>query len=190
MGFLHPLRKMLLYSRFLRESHESSNRPVAYFGARLEQSYGTLEARKKILNCTKYTLERVDVPTNDRTAGICRGLGGGTDTYSCRLLYLMSNLRGIDSRHSVSLTSPAKVGEIRESRTIELVRGNKTMLDRVQIMRLDEVIPRWQIRDLKFSTSELRYALRASEEQIKEAINLKPGQQMTIDVHLQEKGTA
>ena len=58
------------------------------------------------------------------------------------------------------------------------------MLDRVQITRLGESIPRWQIRDLKFSTSELRYALRASEEQIQEAVNLKPGQQMTIDVHL------
>ncbi len=58
------------------------------------------------------------------------------------------------------------------------------MLDRVQIKRLDDSIPRWQIRDLKVSTSELRYALRASEEQIQEAVNLKPGQEMTIDVHL------
>jgi hypothetical protein len=61
---------------------------------------------------------------------------------------------------------------------------NNTMLDRVQITRLDGSIPRWQIRDLKISTSELRYALRASEQQIQEAVNLKPGQQMTIDVHL------
>ncbi len=58
------------------------------------------------------------------------------------------------------------------------------MLDRVQITRLEDSIPRWQIRDLKVSMSELRYALRASEEQIQAAINLKPGQQMTIDVHL------
>jgi hypothetical protein len=57
------------------------------------------------------------------------------------------------------------------------------MLDRVQITRLDESIPRWQLRDIKVSTSQLRYALRASEEQIQEAVNLKPGQQMTIDLH-------
>jgi hypothetical protein len=78
----------------------------------------------------------------------------------------------------------AKFGEMGKARSIGLVRENKTMLDRVQITRLDESIPRWKIRDLKFSTSELRYALRASEEQIQEAVNLKPGQQMTIDVHL------
>jgi hypothetical protein len=65
-------------------------------------------------------------------------------------------------------------------------RGNKTMVDRVQITRLDESIPRWQIRDLKVSTSQLRYALRASEEQIREAVNLKPGQQMLIDLHSAE----
>ena len=57
------------------------------------------------------------------------------------------------------------------------------MVDRVQITRLDESIPRWQLRDIKVSTSQLRYALRASEEQIQEAVNLKPGQQMTIDLH-------
>jgi hypothetical protein len=57
------------------------------------------------------------------------------------------------------------------------------MLDRVQITRLDESIPRWQIRDIKVSTSQLRYALRASEAQIEEAVNLKPGQQMTIDLY-------
>jgi hypothetical protein len=57
------------------------------------------------------------------------------------------------------------------------------MVDRVQITRLDESIPRWQLRDLKVSTSQLRYALRASEEQIREAVNLKPGQQMTIDLY-------
>jgi hypothetical protein len=62
-------------------------------------------------------------------------------------------------------------------------QGNKTLVDRVQITRLDEAIPRWQIRDLKVSTSQLRYALRASEEQIQEAVNLKPGQQMLIDLH-------
>jgi hypothetical protein len=53
----------------------------------------------------------------------------------------------------------------------------------VQITRLDEAIPRWQIRDLKVSTSQLRYALRASEEQIQEAVNLKPGQHMLIDLY-------
>jgi hypothetical protein len=57
------------------------------------------------------------------------------------------------------------------------------MVDRVQITRLDESIPRWQIRDLKVSTSQLRYALRASEEQIQEAVKLKPGQQMLIDLY-------
>jgi hypothetical protein len=62
-------------------------------------------------------------------------------------------------------------------------QGNKTMVDRVQITRLDESIPRWQIRDLKVSTSQLRYALRASEEQIQEAVKLKPGQQMLIDLY-------
>jgi hypothetical protein len=72
---------------------------------------------------------------------------------------------------------------MRNARTIGLVRENKTMLDRVQITRLDESIPRWQIRDIKVSTSQLRYALRASEEQIKEAVDLKPGQQMTIDLY-------
>jgi hypothetical protein len=48
---------------------------------------------------------------------------------------------------------------------------------------LDESIPRWQIRDLKVSMSQLRYALRASEEQIQQAINLKPGEQMLIDLY-------
>ena len=60
---------------------------------------------------------------------------------------------------------------------------NKTMVDRVQITRLDDSIPRWQIRDLKVSTSQLRYALRASEQQIQEAVKLKPGQQMLIDLY-------
>jgi hypothetical protein len=36
---------------------------------------------------------------------------------------------------------------------------------------------------LKVFTSQLRYALRASEEQIKEAVNLKPGQQMLINLY-------
>jgi hypothetical protein len=57
------------------------------------------------------------------------------------------------------------------------------MLDRVQITRLADSIPRWQIRDQKVSMSQLRYALRASEAQIQEAINLKPGQEMTIDLY-------
>jgi hypothetical protein len=69
------------------------------------------------------------------------------------------------------------------ARTIGPVGENETMLDRVQITRLDESIPRWQIRDIKVSTSQLRYALRASEAQIQEAVNLKPGQQMTIDLY-------
>jgi hypothetical protein len=51
-----------------------------------------------------------------------------------------------------------------------------TTVDRVQITRLDDSIPRWKIRDLKVSTSELRYALHVSEEQINEAVQLKPGQ--------------
>jgi hypothetical protein len=62
-------------------------------------------------------------------------------------------------------------------------QGNKTLVDRVQITRLDESIPRWQIRDLKVSTSQLRYALRASEKQIREALELKPGQKMLIDLY-------
>jgi hypothetical protein len=57
------------------------------------------------------------------------------------------------------------------------------MAERVQIMRLADLIPRWKIRDIKVSTSELRYALHVSEEQIKEAVNLKPGQQMLIDLY-------
>jgi hypothetical protein len=62
-------------------------------------------------------------------------------------------------------------------------QGNKTMVDRVQITRLDGSIPRWEMHDLKVFTSQLRYALRVSEEQIKEAVNLKPGQQMLIDLY-------
>jgi hypothetical protein len=62
-------------------------------------------------------------------------------------------------------------------------QGNKTLVDRVQITRLGGLIPSWQMRDLKVFTSQLRYALRASEEQIKEAVDLKPGQQMLIDLY-------
>jgi hypothetical protein len=60
----------------------------------------------------------------------------------------------------------------------------KSMADRFQITRLDGAIPRWQLRDLKVYTSELRYAMRASEEQIQEAVKLKPGEQMFIDLRL------
>jgi hypothetical protein len=63
-------------------------------------------------------------------------------------------------------------------------REKRTMVDRVQITRLDGSIPRWQIRDLVVFTSQLRYALRASEGQIQEAVNLLPGQQMCIDLYL------
>ena len=65
-------------------------------------------------------------------------------------------------------------------------RGNETLVDRVQITRLNELIPRWQIRDLKVSMSQLRYAMRASEEQIQEAVKLKPGEQMLIDLYSAE----
>jgi hypothetical protein len=65
-------------------------------------------------------------------------------------------------------------------------RGTGTLIDRVQITRLAESIPRWQIRDLKVSMSQLRYALRASEEQIQEAVKLKPGEQMLIDLYSPE----
>jgi hypothetical protein len=60
------------------------------------------------------------------------------------------------------------------------------MVDRVLITRLAESIPRWQIRDLKVSMSQLRYAMRASEQQIQEAVNLKPGEQMLIDLYSAE----
>jgi hypothetical protein len=63
-------------------------------------------------------------------------------------------------------------------------REKRTMVDRVQITRLDGSIPRWQVRDLVVFTSQLRYALRASEGQIQEAVNLLPGQQMCIDLYL------
>jgi hypothetical protein len=62
-------------------------------------------------------------------------------------------------------------------------QGNKIMLDRVQITRLEGSIPSWQMHDLKVFSSQRRFALRASEEQIKEAVNLKPSQQMLIDLY-------
>jgi hypothetical protein len=58
------------------------------------------------------------------------------------------------------------------------------MADRFQITRLDGTVPRRQLRDLKVYTSELRYAMRASEEQIQQAVQLKPGEQMFIDLRL------
>jgi hypothetical protein len=58
------------------------------------------------------------------------------------------------------------------------------MVSRVQITRLGGPLPRWQVRDIKVYTSQLRYALRASEEQIQEAVKLKPGQQMLMDLYL------
>jgi hypothetical protein len=67
---------------------------------------------------------------------------------------------------------------------IRRLREANTVVDRVQITRLSGPLPRWQIRDVKVYTSQLRYALRASEEQIKEAVKLEPGQQMLIDLYL------
>ncbi len=58
------------------------------------------------------------------------------------------------------------------------------MVSRVQITRLADAVPRWQVRDIKVYTSQLRYALRASEEQIQEAVNLTPGQHMLADLYL------
>jgi hypothetical protein len=58
------------------------------------------------------------------------------------------------------------------------------MVSRVQITRLGGPLPCWQVRDTKVYTSQLRYALRASEEQIQEAVKLRPGQQMLIDLYL------
>jgi hypothetical protein len=58
------------------------------------------------------------------------------------------------------------------------------MVNRVQITRLSDPLPRWQVKDIKVYTSQLRYALRASEEQIQEAVKLKPGQQMLMDLYL------
>jgi hypothetical protein len=77
-----------------------------------------------------------------------------------------------------------KFGPMRNAPVIRLEEsGNKTLVNRVQITRLDESIPRWQIRDLRVSTSQLCYALRASEKQIQEALELKPGQRMLIDLY-------
>jgi hypothetical protein len=67
---------------------------------------------------------------------------------------------------------------------IRRLRKATTVLSRVQITRLGDPVPRWQIRDIKVYTSQLRYALRASEEQIQEAVKLQPGQQMLIDLFL------
>jgi hypothetical protein len=67
---------------------------------------------------------------------------------------------------------------------IRRLRKATTVLSRVQITRLGDPLPRWQIRDIKVYTSQLRYALRASEEQIQEAVKLKPGQQMLMDLFL------
>jgi hypothetical protein len=63
-------------------------------------------------------------------------------------------------------------------------KETQTLIDRVQITRLEGAIPRWQVRELTLFTSQLRYALRASEEQIQEAVNLEPGQQMFLSVRL------
>ena len=67
---------------------------------------------------------------------------------------------------------------------IRRLRKATTVLSRVQITRLGDPLPRGQIRDIKVYTSQLRYALRASEEQIQEAVKLQPGQQMLIDLFL------
>ena len=67
---------------------------------------------------------------------------------------------------------------------IRRLREANTVVSQVQITRLSGPIPRWQIRDIKVYTSQLRYALRASEEQIQEAVKLKPGQQMLMDLYL------
>jgi hypothetical protein len=56
------------------------------------------------------------------------------------------------------------------------------MTERVQITRLSGSPPRWQVREVKMYTSQLRYALLASEEQISEAVKLEPGQQMFLDL--------
>jgi hypothetical protein len=66
---------------------------------------------------------------------------------------------------------------------IRRLREANTVVDRVQITRLGGPVPRWQVRDIKVYTSQLRYALRASEEQIEEAVKLEPGQQMLIDLY-------
>jgi len=62
--------------------------------------------------------------------------------------------------------------------------GDQQMVNRVQITRLSDPLPRWQVKDIKVYTSQLRYALRASEEQIQEAVKLKPGQQMLMDLYI------
>jgi hypothetical protein len=58
------------------------------------------------------------------------------------------------------------------------------MISRVQVTRLSGPLPCWQVKDIKVYTSQLRYALRASEQQIQEAVKLEPGQQMLMDLFL------
>ena len=58
------------------------------------------------------------------------------------------------------------------------------MVSRVQVTRLGGPLPCWQVKDIKVYTSQLRYALRASEQQIQEAVRLEPGQQMLMDLYL------
>jgi hypothetical protein len=67
---------------------------------------------------------------------------------------------------------------------IRRLRETNAMVSRVQVTRLGGPLPCWQVRDIKVYTSQLRYALRASEEQIQEAVKLKPGQQMLMDLYL------
>jgi hypothetical protein len=95
----------------------------------------------------------------------------------------MASFFGTSSRPMSQGSAPHLRRRDRKARTIGPGKENNTMLDRVQITRLADSIPRWQIRDQKVSMSQLRYALRASEAQIQEAINLKPGQEMTIDLY-------
>ena len=56
------------------------------------------------------------------------------------------------------------------------------MADSIQVTRLDGMVPRWQVRELKVYTSQLRYAMHASELQIQQAIILKPGEHMLMDL--------
>jgi hypothetical protein len=67
---------------------------------------------------------------------------------------------------------------------IRRLRETNTMISRVQVTRLGGPLPCWQVKDIKVYTSQLRYALRASEQQIQEAVKLEPGQQMLMDLFL------
>jgi hypothetical protein len=67
---------------------------------------------------------------------------------------------------------------------IRQLRETNTMISRVQVTRLGGPLPCWQVKDIKVYTSQLRYALRASEQQIQEAVKLEPGQQMLMDLFL------